>query len=192
MTELAHIPVVFRPGTRLPAEIDDPGVVLRALSDALVRSNDPQVSDVTNAASDPSSPIHTAFTWDDMEAADKQRTREAFYLLGSIVDARTGQPIFVSRYRETNNAADVGRIRINVRMLPSSVAPEPPQYTVHVRPTGPADMAQPALVSVPESEVVDHTPEEERSLVIFRRWIEAHRHEPAVLRAALHLLQEVV
>lgn len=192
MSELVHIPVVFRPGTRLPTGIDDPVAINRAIAATRNRDGDLQVSDVIAAASDPSNPMHAAFTWDDLEAADKQRVREAFYLVGSVIDAKTGEPVYVSRYRETNNPADSGRIRINVRLLPPPAEPaQPLKYTVRVRQAEQPMTATPLLVDAPQ-EVVDRTPEEERSLSVFRRWVDAHKHEPGVLRAALRLLYDAL
>lgn len=193
MSELAHIPVAFRAGTRLPSEIDDPQAVHCILA-PLMRGGEGSAQDIVDVASDPASPIHTAFTWDDQEAGVRQRLMEAFYLAGAIVDTRTGQRVYISRYAETNNPSDIGRIRINMRALPPSSAPEPQRYTVHVRSIEPEREAvteQPMLVDAPP-EVVDRTPDEERSLNVFRRWVEAHRHEPAVLRAALHVLYDAL
>lgn len=195
MTELIHIPVTFRLGTRLPAEIDDPAVVHRAI--AAVRSSDGDLlaSDIVAAASDPASPIHAAFEWDDAVAGERYREGQAFYLAGSLIDAKTGERVYVSRYKETNSLEDVGRIRVNVRLLPPPEAP--PQklaYTVRQQSPAPARPAidTPILLGMPQVEVVDRTPEEDRSLVVFRRWVDAHRHEPEVLRAALRLLYEAL
>lgn len=202
MSELVHIPVAFRPGTRLSAEVDDPNAVNRAIAAVRGPDGDLLVSDIIGAASDPSSPMHAAFTWDDLEAADKQRVREAFYLVGSLIDTKTGEPVYVSRYRETNNPADSGRIRVNVRLLPPSSAPELQRFTVRVRSAEPdrpmlAEPDRPALmqpppIDMPVSEVVDRTPDEDRSLDVFKRWVEAHKHEPMVLRAALRLLYDAL
>ena len=195
MSDLLHIPVTFRPGTRLPAEIDDPNAVNRAIAAVRTPDGDLLAADIIGAASDPSSPMHAAFTWDDLEAADKQRMREAFYLVGSIIDTKTGEPVYVSRYRETNNPADSGRIRINVRILPPPVVTEeraPVHPTSFVVRTAPAFVDAPLLIDMPAQEVVDRTPEEDRSLDVFRRWVEAHKHEPGVLRAALRILYDTL
>lgn len=189
MSELIHIPVTFRSGTRLPTGIDDPAAVNRAIADVCSPDGDLLVSDIVAAASDLASPIHAAFEWDDAIAGERYREGQAFYLAGSLINAKTGERVYVSRYKETNNPEDIGRIRINVRMLPPSNAPEPQRYTVHVRSQSAAQA--PLLVDIPQ-EVVDHTPEEDRSLVVFRRWIDAHKHEPSVLRAALRLLYDAL
>lgn len=196
MSELVHIPVLFRPGTRLPAGIDDPGALNRAIAAVRDPDGDVLVSEVIAAASDPANPMHPAFTWDDLEAADKQRVREAFYLVGSLIDAKTGELVYVSRYRETNNPADSGRIRVNVRALPPPALPPRP-LTVRVQPAEPALMPKTEPVTAPVTEaaasvVVDHTPEGERALAVFRRWVDAHKHEPDVLRAALRVLYDAI
>lgn len=193
MSELMHVPVAFRPGTRLPSEIDDPNAVNRAIAAVRGPDGDLLASDIIGAASDPSSPMHAAFTWDDLEAADKERVREAFYLVGSLIDTKTGEPVYVSRYKETNNPADSGRIRVNVRLLPPPSAPELQRYTVRVHEAEPAQVAaeQPVLIDAPQ-EVVDRTPDEERSLEVFERWVKAHKHEPVVLRAALRILYDAL
>lgn len=192
MTDLAHISVAFRPGARLPG-IDDPIAVNRAIAAVRGPDGDLLASDIIAAASDVSNPMHAAFTWDDLEAADKQRMREAFYLVGSLIDTKTGEPVYVSRYRETNNVADAGRIRINVRLLPPPNEPTPMlSYAVRVRSADvPVHQVAPAHHTA-GAEVVDHTPDEERSLEVFRRWVEAHKHEPAVLRAAIRVLYDAL
>lgn len=192
MSELVHIPVAFRHGTRLPAEIDDPAIVHRAVADACTPDGDLLASNIVAAASAPTSPIHAAFEWDDAIAGERYREGQAFYLAGSLVNTKTGERVYVSRYAETNNPADVGRIRINVRVLPP---PPTPTERQQMLPVSFAVRPAPALVdapSMPEPQVVEHTPEEDRSLVVFRRWIEAHKHEPAVLRAALRLLYDAL
>ncbi len=189
MSELVHIPVAFRHGTRLPVGIDDPVIVNRTIAAACTPDGDLLASNIVQAASDPSSPIHTAFEWDDAVAGERYREGQAFYLAGSLINSKTGERVYVSRYAETNNPADVGRIRINVRVLP------PPPTPVERQPTQPVSFRvqpTPVLIDAPEQQVVEHTPEEDRSLVVFRRWIDAHKHEPVVLRAALRLLYDAL
>lgn len=188
MSDLVSIPVAFRPGTRLPSEIDDPGAVHRVLA-PLMRGGEGSAQDIIDVASDPMSPIHAAFTWDDQEAGLKVRQIEAFYLAGSLVDTRTGERIYVARYAETNNPNDIGRIRVNVRTLPPSSAPEPQRYVIRSQSAN-----APVLPDAPalQTEVVDRTPDEDRSLAVFERWAEAHKHEPNVIRAAIRVLYKLL
>lgn len=190
MNELTHIPVVFRTGTRLPTGIDDPAAVNRAIAEVCGPDGDLLVSDIVASASNPSSPIHAAFEWDDAIAGERYREGQAFYLAGSLVNTKTGERVYVSRYKETNNPEDIGRIRINVRMLPSAERSTPPSSS-SLPPTSFVVRTQPTLIDVPQ-EVVDRTPDDERSLAVFRRWVEAHRHEPDVLRAALRVLYDAL
>ncbi len=199
MHELLHIPVTFRSGTRLPAGIDDPQVVNQAIASLVGADGELTASDIVDAASDSASPIHAAFEWDDAVCGEKYREGQAFYLAGALVDARTHQRLYVSRYTETNDVADIGRIRINVRMLPpaaesgDAASPQPTSFVV--RTTG-RSAPVPILVDMPDAavaqEVVDRTPEDDRALAVFRRWVDAHRHDVGVLRAALRILHETL
>lgn len=199
MSDLLSIPVAFRPGTRLPGGIiDDPAAVNRVIATARTLDGDLLAADIVAAASSPSSPIHAAFEWDDQVAGERYREGQAFYLAGSLIDTKTGERVYVSRYKETNNPDDIGRIRINVRPLPLPATPAAPlTYTVRMQSTEPAPMPGTEEVTAPVTEaaapvVVDHTPEGERALVVFRRWVDAHKHEPDVLRAALRVLYDAI
>lgn len=191
-------PAVVRAGARLPAAMrEDPDAIVRAYYDA-VKING-LATDVLTAASDPSNPMHEYFTWDDLEAADKERLREVFSLGSSFADARTGEPFFVSAYRKTNDIADAGRIQINVRLLPLSDDPPTPARVVYTRvdpPAAPTPLSytlHPAVMELVEPEP-EQAPEviEDPSLGVFRRWVEAHKHEPPVLRAAMRILRDVI
>ncbi len=191
MTELAHVPVAFRPGTRLPQGIDNPQVINQVIA-PLMHGGEGTAQDIVDVASDPASPIHAAFTWDDEEAGAKHRLMEAFHLAGSLIDTRTGERVYTSRYAETNDRADIGRIRVNVRTLPTSDEPAQRQtYTVRARqitsivPIADAPDARPV-------EAIGHTPEQERSIAVFRRWVDAHKHDPAVLQEAIRLLYDAL
>ena len=204
MSEMVFQPnqITVRHGARLPAAMrEDAAAVVHAFYDA-VKING-LASDVVAAASDPSNPMHDYFTWDDMEAADKARRAEAFTLGASFADAQTGEPIFVSTYRTTNNVADVGRIHVNVRLLPPAEAPieaprmvyavgqapvEAPRksdvsYTLHpaVR-----ELSGPTPVGAPADVI------EDPSIAVFRRWVETHKHKPALLREAARILRDAL
>lgn len=202
MSELMYPPVtaIVRRGARLPAALrENPDAVVRAYYDA-VKANG-LADDVLTAASDPANPMHEYFTWDDLEAADKERLREVFSLGACFADAQTGEPIFVSTYRETNNSADAGRIHINVRLLPTAEPPitEPRLvYTVKtIEPALPAPLSYTLHAAVadmftsepepPQSDVI-----EDPSLGVFRRWVESHKHDPSVLRAAWRILRDAL
>lgn len=206
MTEMVFQPtqIAVRPGARLSAAMrEDVAAVARALYDA-VKVNG-MAADVVAAAADRASPLHDYFTWDDLEAADKERLREAFQLAGSFVDGETGAPVFVSTYRVTNNAADAGRIHVNVRLLPpkeepitaprlvytvgqAQSTPRTPDasYTLHpaVR-----ELSNPTL-DADASALPDVI--EDPSIAVFRRWVETHKHNPALLREAARILRDAI
>lgn len=190
MTELAHIPVAFRDGTRLPAEVD-PVAVHHELTALFAHSDDPTAAEIVDAARDPQSAMHAAFEWDPDKAAERHWEGQAFYLAGSLIDTRTRQRIYVSRYAETNNPADAGRIRINLRVLPPPSDPAAQPGTVRSIPIR-TITREPRAIDVPigMAEVVDTPPDSERALRIFRQWVSAHQHDPAILRAALRILYD--
>lgn len=198
MSDLPYAPdqVVVRTGARLPASMrKDPGPVVRAYWNAVQING--LATDVIAAASDPASPMYEYFTWNDLEAADKERLREAFALGTSFVDAATGEPLFVSTYHKTNNIADARRIHFNVRLLPPESAPPPAPRLVYTIGTAPEREApvytmHPAVMELvaptpPQSEVID-----DPSLDVFRRWVVAHKHEPVLLREAWRILRDAL
>jgi hypothetical protein len=72
----------FREGTRLPKAVD-PNKVGPVL-DQLEQKQALTAENVVKEASDPKSPMHLAFTWDDTAAARAHRLDQARYLIGSI------------------------------------------------------------------------------------------------------------
>lgn len=211
MSEMVFQPsaVAVRNGARLPQSMrDDPARVVSAFYDA-VKVNG-LVGDVVAAASDKANPMHDFFTWDDLEAADKQRVREAFLLGGSFVDTKTGEPIFVSTYRLTNDSADAGRIHINVRLLePEARLPTAERRAYVVQTAGPAAPVvapppTPRAAAAPQAGLparvpIDAPPPsqdgdviDDPAIGIFTRWVAAHKHERAVLLAAYRILRDAL
>lgn len=186
-------PAVFEHGAYLPASLD-PDAAKREYLRAARSDGSIDWGDVLDLAEDPSSALHDAIEWDDAMAASKQRRGTIVAIAWALRDKATGERLFESLHYRTRNPEDVGRIRINVRVLPPSSAPEPQRYVVHTQPIEPAasPAAQTPLLVDMSQEVVDRTPDEDRSLDVFRRWVDAHKHEPAVLRAALRLLYDVL
>lgn len=178
---------VFENGAYLPAALD-PDAVKREYLRAAQPDGQIDWSDVLDLASDSASALHDAIDWDDASAAAKQRRGVIVAIAWALRDKATGERLFESLHYQTRNPEDAGRIRINVRLLPPSSAPTPQRYTVRVRPT---EAIAPVLIDIPP-EVIDRTPDEDRSLEVFKRWAEAHKHEPAMLRAAMHILREML
>jgi hypothetical protein len=181
--------VAFRKGTRLPTTVE-PVSVTRELLGLRETDGEWAVDTVIDAARDPMSAMHDAFEWDATEAAYRYNRLQAFYLVAALVDTRTNKRLFSSTYNETHDPSGVGRIRFNVNALPPEDHSR--QLTFRVGPSKPRAEAREEAYSLhedtPSVEVLDQSPEDARALDVFSRWVEAHKHQPAVLHAAAKLL----
>jgi hypothetical protein len=98
-------------------------VVAAAITKIAKREGACQPQRLVETASDPASPLHPLFTWDNAQAAKNWRTHEARFVIGSIVEVHmtaTGtrvQPAFVSvGHRETTQGAGGGYRPVSIVM----------------------------------------------------------------------------
>lgn len=78
----------FAGGAHLPKDMDPQAVGERLAHLRSDLGSGFRPAAVVDDASDPSSPLHRAFTWDDGEAARKRREDEARYLIRHVVVIR--------------------------------------------------------------------------------------------------------
>lgn len=184
MSEMVYRPemrtAIFHPAARLPATID-PNEANRLVASLRLPDGDMLASDIIAAGQDPASPIYDAFTHDPEKAIEKVNRGEAMYLIGMLYDAETGERLYLSRYDETKDSNDIGRIRVNVRLLPHDQAPAlPVKMTVRtVSAPAPEPVPErPPMVVRPVVAAPVLPPERERAIVTLRKWAEAYGSDP--------------
>ena len=76
----------LKPGLEAGNANKDEAVVIEAISDIAKKSNGELTpAAVLDSASDPKSPLHSYFTWDNTEAAQKWRIHQARSLIASVI-----------------------------------------------------------------------------------------------------------